>query len=559
MKNLFIFLITFYLCLISVIGYGFLFKKLCFNKFSKENYIYLGFYGLTILTIISLITSLIFSHNFTHNLIIHLLGVIFFLIYLKKKNFVFINHIFIISVLLFSLLIISKTNDDFSYYHLPFTKYLVENHVIFGMGHLNHGYNLISSLFYLNSLFYLPFIEFYSFHFTILYFLIFFNYFLVHEIYFNKHQILKYLYLFTFVYFNLSFNRLAEFGTDKIGQLLIVILVIKLLEYTCFKISEDRLNKILYLLPILGFCISLKTYFLPYLLFSLSLIIIKSEILFSLKRIFFSNTFIYFFLIISFVFVHHLIHTGCIISPLSLTCFGDQISWSRDTSDIKNLSLWLEQWAKGGAGPNFRVDNPLLYIQNLNWLNNWFSYYFIGKFSDQLLLLFISYILIFFIFKKISIFKSSSVKKSNFIFLYCILLVIFSLWFLYHPTLRYGGYSIVFLVISLPVVLLTNFFEEKKNFNNRFKLLIVFIVITINIKNFIRINDEIKREDIYKFSNFPFYAIKKTNYTKNIFDNKLVIYSSEGHCWLTPSPCGATNNNLIYYKKGNYNFIEVLK
>ena len=43
------------------------------------------------------------------------------------------------------------------------------------------------------------------------------------------------------------------------------------------------------------------------------------------------------------------------------------------------------------------------------------------------------------------------------------------------------------------------------------------------------------------------------------FCNKLVIYSSEGHCWLTPSPCGATNNNLIYYKKGNYNFIEVLK
>ena len=79
--------------------------------------------------------------------------------------------------------------------------------------------------------------------------------------------------------------------------------------------------------------------------------------------------------------MHHLIHTGCIISPLSLTCFGDQISWSRDTSDIKNLSLWLEQWAKGGAGPNFRVDNPLLYIQNLNWLNNWFSYYFIGKFA----------------------------------------------------------------------------------------------------------------------------------------------------------------------------------
>ena len=91
--------------------------------------------------------------------------------------------------------------------------------------------------------------------------------------------------------------------------------------------------------------------------------------------------------------------------------------------------------------------------------------------------------------------------------MYCILLVIFSLWFLYHPTLRYGVfYSIPGNFVTSGII--NKLFEEKKNFNNRFKLLIVFIVITINIKNFIRINDEIK-EDIYKFSNFPFYAIKQ--------------------------------------------------
>ena len=43
-------------------------------------------------------------------------------------------------------------------------------------------------------------------------------------------QIIKYLYILSFAFFNVSFNRLAEFGTDKIGQLLIIILVIKLFE-----------------------------------------------------------------------------------------------------------------------------------------------------------------------------------------------------------------------------------------------------------------------------------------------------------------------------------------
>ncbi len=61
-----------------------------------------------------------------------------------------------------SALLISKTHDDFSYYHLPFTKYLTEQKIIFGMGNLGHGYKLISSLFFLNSTFYLPFLEYFS-------------------------------------------------------------------------------------------------------------------------------------------------------------------------------------------------------------------------------------------------------------------------------------------------------------------------------------------------------------------------------------------------------------
>ena len=52
-----------------------------------------------------------------------------------------------------------KTHDDFPYYHFSYSHYLTENSLIFGMGHFNLGYRTPSSIFYLNSLFYLPFVK----------------------------------------------------------------------------------------------------------------------------------------------------------------------------------------------------------------------------------------------------------------------------------------------------------------------------------------------------------------------------------------------------------------
>ena len=40
---------------------------------------------------------------------------------------------------------------------------------------------------------------------------------------------------------------------------------------------------------------------------------------------------------------------------------------------------------KGGATPNFRVENPEIYIKNLNWVSNWIDIYFFNKVSDFLL------------------------------------------------------------------------------------------------------------------------------------------------------------------------------
>ncbi len=564
MINTIVFFLAFFLLLLSTIGYGFLFQKLCFKKlegFSEENLVLIGFYGLFLLTLISLISNLFFSHNFIHNLILHGIGLLSLLFLKSKEKKLYLKYIFIISLFTFSALLISKTNDDFSYYHLPFTKYLTEHKIIFGMGHLNHGYNLLSSLFFLNSTFYLPKIEFYSFHFTIIFFLIFFNFYVLKEIFYSgNHEITKFLYIFSFTYFNLSFNRLAEYGTDKPGQLLIVILVIKLLQIICFERKENQLRQILFLIPLLAYCITLKTYFLPYLLLSFVILILQPKMKYVLETIFFSKSFLFFIFSLFIYFFHHFISTGCLVSPIPITCIGDNFNWSwaRETSDMTNLSIWLEQWAKAGAGPNFRVNNVSEYISYLNWVDNWIDKYFLNKFLDQLLILFLSIIVIFLLSKSFSFKKEVNNINKNILYFYSLLLIIFLIWFFNHPTLRYGGYSIVFLIISIPISLL--FFRYKNNnlFERRIRFLVIFVIILFNIKNITRVEKEFNREDHYKFTNFPFYAIKEKNFTKYEFKSGLDIYSAH-HCWATPTPCGNIDQKIYVNKKNSYYFINKKK
>ena len=213
------------------------------KSMNDEKVIYLGFYGLFLLTLISLITILFVPHDHIHNIFLHLIGILLFVFIKVKNKKDYLKIISLISIVLISALLISKTHDDFSYYHLPFTKYLTEQKIIFGMANIGHGYKLISSLFFLNSIFYLPFIEYFSFHFSLIFFMIFFNFFLIKEIISkNINEIIKFLYIFALAFFNLSFNRIAEFGTDKVGQLLIVILVIKFFQHVCFDKSKFQIK-----------------------------------------------------------------------------------------------------------------------------------------------------------------------------------------------------------------------------------------------------------------------------------------------------------------------------
>ena len=558
MFDIVIFISAYLFLLFSILGYGIFFYRLSFEKLddlSHENSIYIGFYGLFFVTLISLFTSLFLSHNLLHNSLLHIFGIFYFLTIKIKNKKEFSKIIFFISIIVFSALLISKTHDDFSYYHFPFTKYLTENKIIFGMGNINHGYNLLSSLFFLNSTFYLPLIGYYSFHYSTVFFLIFFNFFIFKEILSSKNEdLIKFLFILAFSFFNLSFNRIAEYGTDKPGQLLISILVIKLIQIVLFNKEKEKISKIIFLLPLLAYCISLKTYFLPYIILGLIIFTLKPDVIKSLKSIFNSKSFIFFSLILIIYFFHHFVSTGCIISPLAATCFEDQFSWAR--KDMIKLSIWVEQWSKAGAGPNFRVENVQDYIKNFNWVSNWAEKYFYIKVLDQLAILFSSIIVLFLIFKDFKFNQKNRIKlDKKLIFFYILILIIFLTWFSKHPTLRYGGYAIVFLIISVPASVLISNFKNRNFFNKRLKFFIIFVIIVFNFKNINRIGKEIERGDHYKFQDFPFFALKEKDYKIYDYEAGLKIYSAH-HCWSTPTPCGQVNERVYVKKFKNYYFIH---
>ena len=342
---------------------------------------------------------------------------------------------------------------------------------------------------------------------------------------------------------------------DKAGQLLIVVLIIKLFEIIVFSVKKNKLDQILLLIPLLGLCISLKTYFLTYLLLSFSILLISKKFQENINFILFSRSFLSFLLILLLTFSHHFISTGCLISPLPYLCFEDNFNWARSIEDVKGLSIWLEQWSKAGAGPNFRVKDELNYIQDFNWVSNWFERYFLIKFLDQITILFASIILIIIFFKKPTFSNNKILFKKKLFFFYFLLLIIFYIWFTHHPTLRYGGYSIFYLVISFPIATIFYKFKNKENHFKKFKFFIIFIILIVNIKNFIRINNEIERNDIYNFKNFPFFAIHEKEYTEKKFKTGLTIYSAH-HCWSTPTPCGNISDDLTVYKKKGYHFIQ---
>ena len=486
--------------LFSIIGFGYLSTKLLSIRLSIGE---LGLSGILFMTILSYITNLFVSHGFIHNSIFLVIGLFCFLLISKKKLFrKKIKLILLVSSILFIGILMYKTHDDFFYYHFPYTISLIEFKKIFGVGNLEHGFRTPSSIFYLNSLFYLPILEKSLINSGAIYFLIFSNIFLIQKI-FNQIKNKKFnfifiLSLFSLLFINTIFYRLAEHGTDRSALILIFILAIYYLEGTNRKLNkinfQQYYQKILIMIMLI---ISLKSFYLIYTIFIFILFFEFRKILFTgkfYKRILLNRVSFYFLIgIIIFIFTIFS-NTGCLIYPASFSCI-ESFSWSIPKKEVIAMKTWYELWSKAGASPTYRIEDVEFYLSGLNWFPNWVQNHFFNKISDFLLsLVLILIISLIFILK----FKKVKLSKKNFYLFYATVLLLLLEWLLNHPALRYGGFTLIALSIFIP---LSIFFESRLNLNLKLKNKIIFLILlsftVFSIKNIDRI---FKESDKYKYN-----------------------------------------------------------
>ena len=523
--NFLIFSLYYLLILISVLGYGLFFLKLLNININNNNFGYVGLFGVYVLIIYSYISNIVIAHSELHNTLILFLGIAAFIIlisknYLKYKKESILT--FIVFILLFCSLFQFKNHDDFTYYHFPYTYYLTQQSLHIGVGQFNHGFRTPSSIFYINSLFYLPFAKFYLLNFSSVLILGFSNIVLLKKIhsYFRlftfkeeKINFTNFLSLLSFTFINIFFYRISEYGTDRAAMILVILLIIELLNFIYIK----KIKKIdLFYVYMLGaIIISLKAFYILYLVFIVPLFILilkqNKNYLKTIKILFLNKNFILFLILLFFVLFTYFINTGCVIYPLYFTCF-ESMSWGTPLLEVNLMNNWYELWSKGGAAPNFRIENPEEYIKNFNWVNNWINIYFFNKVSDFILGLILLIGIVSLLFRESFFSKKKIEIEQNTYLVYIVILILGFEWFYSHPALRYGGYHIIALLLFIPIA--TKLGASKIIFKKYTKNTIILISITIFVflgRNLNRINKEVESYNYEPLSK-TFYSMDNNNF-----------------------------------------------
>ena len=402
------FIIIYTLLTVSIIGYGLIFSKkfTSFNNFQYENISigYVGLFGIFLSIIISYLTNLFFPHNNLHNLFFIFIGIFFFFLLQNKVKKQFISKYFIFSYLIsFFAIFYFKSHDDFSYYHLSLINNITENKIEFGLSHFDIAFNHVSSLFYFHSLFKTLFTGDYYYQIGQLSIVIFVNTILLENI-FKKNSsksldISFFLSIFLLILINIFFYRLAEHGTDRSAQILFFLAFILVINL----INKNKIEKKIFelLIIIFSLIISIKSFYILYsvLFFIIYFKFFKITETFKIFSVFPVTYFS--LLIISLMIISNVAASGCLLYPISFTCF-ESFFWGYGKDQVVGAMQWYEIWSKAGATPNYRVDNFDEYLRNFNWVSNWVDKYFFNKFSDFFLgVIFSIFILYYVFFQKI--------------------------------------------------------------------------------------------------------------------------------------------------------------
>ncbi len=535
------------LILATILGFGNL-TSYIFDKQSSLSE--LGFRGLLFLILISYFTNFFLPHSFIHNSILVIIGLISFIFFIFNNKID--KQIFFLTVAVFFILFIGllmyKNHDDFFYYHFPYTISLITQKKIIGIGLLEHGFRTPSSLFYLNSLFYLPIVDYYLINAGAIFIMGFSNLFFLEKIaYYTKKKntdFILFLSLLSLLLINIAFSRISEHGTDRSALILIFVFVIYYLESLKINNNNFSSNFDRYyekMIVVLLLIISLKSFYVIYLILFFAWIFhIRSNGTNKkiIKKILVNNsTYVFVFGIFIFIFTVFL-NTGCLIYPASVTCIQG-IEWGIPLEQVDQMKNWYSLWSKAGANPNFRVPDPDLYLSNFNWISNWLSSYFFTKVSDFILIVLTISILCILLLKNNKNNKISN--KSDYKILYFLIFCLFVEWFLNHPTLRYGGYSLIALLFFLPLSSYLSKFSAYSNQLEKKILILIFLSFGIFVtKNLFRINNEMIKYDYHPFKNAYYHIPQDAFYfEKRIFEINQMIKEKDKKYYLI------LNDNLI--------------
>tara|TARA_B100000767_G_C19744613_1_gene527854 strand:- start:226 stop:1866 length:1641 start_codon:yes stop_codon:yes gene_type:complete len=541
-------------------GYGLLIANYINKDLLKINIGYIGLFGLLACSIISYITIYITNHGYTHNIFLHLIGISSFIYFFYKKKMEFkFSYFLLIFILLFIGLLIIRNHDDFSYYHLTYSLGLTEEKLILGLGNLGNRYNKHSSIFFLNSIIYLPIIKYYLFHSTGWITLLFINFIFLNQILSGSKKNLDcefYISLLFFLFINYKFFRIGGYGTDVSGQIIILsILPLILKLYNFDKVKEISKNNLSIIILLITYASTIKSFLILNFLYLLPLLYFTKAK--NIKAIIIPKVYAISFLTIFLLASINISYSGCAIYPVKVTCFENQLEWSLKKNHVSNQNKWYQQWSKSGAGINYRTLSPEQYIKKLNWVPNWYERYFKYKFKETLLGVIFLSLLVFFLFnsnKNKATKPSNGIKRSSLITI-AISFVLFFEWFWHHPALRYGGYYLLVTLMFMPISVFLS--RKSISFNKKYSMIIFLIFLSyslFNLKNFTRIKEEMK---IVKNNNFPFFYSKDQKSNRVNIGNNIFIYIplNEDGCWISKTPCAGRSDHVLGKKIGPYKAI----
>lgn len=480
--------------------------------------------------------------------------IIIFIFFFKPKIFNIKKYFYFLIITTFITYILlygsHMYRPDAGLYHLPYTKILNEEKIIFGLTSLHFRFGHISILQYLSA----SNVNFITGNVGItIPSAIIASAIIINFLGKLKNHILEKNYNFHFyyllgisIYIFFKMNRYSEFGNDAPAHFLTFYFFSEFLKT---KINDLNPDKILHI-SLIGLFIILNKITLIFILIIPLILIIKNKYFTIFKKF-------KFYLIILFGFfwiIKNIIISGCLIYPVKITC-NESLEWT-DIRTVEKISLENEAFSKNW--PNYKKRNEVTkaeYVKNFNWFKNW-----IVKLLDEQkeksiaysLILILMYIFLFYKSK-----KNNQMSQKHILFLFTVLIsTIF--WLIKIPDYRYA-YSAIISLITYPFSLFLSDRIFLKNPKKIFSSIIIICFSVFVLKNLIRIYNTNIYHDypnprIYSHKNDN----KKVKYTSVRINNIIIHNQKGGYCMYNKNLCtpykidikiSNRNGYLFFFKK----------